>query len=138
MRSIVDIRVSNVDKHAKDGEIPVQLCNYVDVYNNDRITHNIRFMRATATLNEIERFRLETGDVLITKDSEVWTDIGVPAFVEYAAQDLVCGYHLALLRPLQATLNGVYLFRVLQSKTTAYQRSLPQRHAQLGPAERAD
>ena len=121
LRHAVNMRVSNVDKHSKDDELPVRLCNYVDVYKNDRITENVPFMRATAKADEMDRFRLELGDVLITKDSEVWNDIGVPAFVEYSAKDLVCGYHLALLRPLRAVLNGAYLFHSLQSSAIASQ-----------------
>ena len=114
LQSVVDMKVSNVDKHVKKDEIPVRLCNYVDVYKNDRITENIPFMRATAVVDEIDRFRIGIGDVLITKDSEAWDDIGVPALVEYSAEDVVCGYHLALLRPSQTLLNGAYLFRALQ------------------------
>ena len=121
LRYAVNMRVSNVDKHIKDGERPVRLCNYVDVYKNDRITDSVPFMKATANANEIDRFRLEPEDILITKDSEVWNDIGVPALVEYSAKDLICGYHLALLRPLKAVLNGAYLFRSLQSSAIAYQ-----------------
>ena len=121
LRHAVNMRVSNVDKHIKDGERPVRLCNYVDVYKNDRITDSVPFMKATANANEIDRFRLEPEDILITKDSEVWNDIGVPALVEYSAKDLICGYHLALLRPLKAMLNGAYLFRSLQSSAIAYQ-----------------
>ena len=121
LRHAVNMRVSNVDKHSKEGELPVRLCNYVDVYKNDRITERVPFMRATAKATEIDRFRLEIGDVLITKDSEVWNDIGVPAFVEYSAKDLVCGYHLALLRSMKSVLNGAYLFYSLQSSTIAYQ-----------------
>ena len=121
IRNSVDMRVSNVDKHINDNELAIRLCNYVDVYKNDRITESMAFMRATATGDEIERFRLEQGDVLITKDSEVWNDIGVPALVEYTAMDLVCGYHLALLRPLQTLLNGAYLCRALQTPAVAYQ-----------------
>ncbi len=121
LRHTVNMRVSNVDKHSKDDELPVRLCNYVDVYKNDRITESVPFMRATAKADEMDRFRLELGDVLITKDSEVWNDIGVPAFVEYSAKDLVCGYHLALLRPLKAVLNGAYLFHSLQSSAIASQ-----------------
>lgn len=79
------MRVSNVDKHSRKGELPVRLCNYVDVYKNDRITPEMPFMVATATPTEIERFRLERGDVLITKDSEAWNDIGVPALVVKSA-----------------------------------------------------
>jgi type I restriction enzyme S subunit len=115
------MRVSNVDKHTKEGELPVRLCNYVDVYKNDQITERLSFMRATATAEEIERFRVESGDVLITKDSEIWNDIGIPALVEYTAEDLVCGYHLALLRPAKSLLSGDYLFRAMQSPVVAYQ-----------------
>ena len=99
LRRVADMRVSNVDKHVREGELPVRLCNYVDVYKNDRITQETTFMRATASVDEIERFRLEPGDILITKDSETWDDIGVPALVTESADDLICGYHLALLRP---------------------------------------
>ena len=121
LRNLIEMRVSNVDKHISDNELPVRLCNYVDVYKNDRITEDITFMRATATANEIDRFRLEAGDVLITKDSETWNDIGVPALVQDSAIDLVCGYHLALLRPSKTKLIGSYLFRSLQSPNVAYQ-----------------
>ena len=121
LRNVADMRVSNVDKHVKDGEIPIRLCNYVDVYKNDYISERMDFMRATATNEEIERFRLEEGDVLITKDSETWDDIGVPALVTEAADDLISGYHLALLRPQSDKVAGAYLLRVLQSKGLAYQ-----------------
>jgi type I restriction enzyme S subunit len=78
-------------------------------------------MQATATSEELKRFHLQVGDVLITKDSEEWNDIGVPSVVEYTASDLVCGYHLALLRPCFGIITGNYLLRVLQSLGVAYQ-----------------
>lgn len=121
LRNAVEMRVSNVDKLTNEGELPVRLCNYVNVYKNDRITERLAFMRATATPEELERFRLQAGDVLITKDSEMWNDIGVPALVEYIASDLVCGYHLALLRPRSGHMIGDYLLRALQSPGVAYQ-----------------
>ena len=120
LRTVADMRVSNVDKHTREDEIPVRLCNYVDVYKNDQITQEIAFMRATASTDEIERFRLKRGDVLITKDSETWDDIGVPALVTESADDLVCGYHLALLRPSMEIL-GAYLARALQTGGVAHQ-----------------
>lgn len=121
LRNVADMRVSNVDKHSRDDERPVRLCNYVDVYKNDRIRSGMAFMRATATVDEIERFRLRQGDVLITKDSEAWNDIGVPALVEQTADDIISGYHLALLRPFTGRVAGGYLFRALQSTSVAYQ-----------------
>ena len=119
--NIAEMRVSNVDKHVREGEEPIRLCNYVDVYHNDRIRAHISFMPATAKKAEIRRFRMSVGDVLLTKDSEDWTDIGVPALVEYAADDLVCGYHLAMLRPSGAFLDSGYLFRALGDSGVAMQ-----------------
>ena len=115
LRRHSEIRVSSVDKHTRDDETTVRLCNYVDVYYNDFITSAMRFMPATATPHEVERFRLARGDVLITKDSEVWNDIGVPSLVSEESPDLVLGYHLAILRPDRRHLLGEYLLRVLQS-----------------------
>jgi len=82
LRNVAELRVSTIDKHSREDEQLVRLCNYVDVYKNDRIRPEMPFMSATARAADISRFRLERGDVLITKDSEVWTDIGVPALVE--------------------------------------------------------
>ena len=119
--TIAEMRVSNVDKHSRDGELPVRLCNCVDVYKADRIQTKMALMAATATAEEIEKFRLLPGDVLITKDSEAWDDIGVPALVEGATDNTVCGYHLALLRPFSGTVAGGFLFRAVQSAVVAYQ-----------------
>ena len=121
LRNLADMRVSNVDKHNNEGEQPVRLCNYVDVYKNDYIRPSMALMKATATQDEVERFRLAVGDVLITKDSEAWNDIGIPALVRETASDLVCGYHLALLRPFEERLSGQYLLRALQSTGAQYQ-----------------
>lgn len=121
LRHACDMVVSNVDKHTKSGELPVRLCNYVDVYKNERIHSRVRFMQATASKDEVETFQLRIGDVLITKDSEEWNDIGVPALVEYEAPDLICGYHLAILRSRCDSVTGSFLFRSLQSHFIAAQ-----------------
>ena len=121
LRNIADVRFSNVDKHAKEDERAVRLCNYSDVYHNDRVRSDMDFMRATATDYEVERFRLATGDVLITKDSETWNDIGVPALVESTDADLVCGYHLALVRPTIESLCGKFLHAALTCPKVAVQ-----------------
>ena len=121
LRTIAEMRVSNVDKHSRDGERPIHLCNYVDVYKADRIRAGMPLMSATATSAEIKRFRLRPGDVLITKDSEAWNDIGVPALVEGAADNTICGYHLALLRPFSGCVSGDFLLRAAQSSAVAYQ-----------------
>jgi len=121
LRNIAGTQFSNVDKHSKEDEFPVRLCNYSDVYHRDRIRSEMIFMEATATSEEIERFHLVAGDVLITKDSEAWDDIGVPALVESAGPDLICGYHLAQLRPYTGRVNGEFLHRSLSSRGVAHQ-----------------
>ena len=124
LRSTVDYVVSNVDKVPADDESPVRLCNYTDVYNNEFITLALEFMQATATKDEIAKFGLRVDDVAITKDSESWDDIGVPALVRETARDLVCGYHLALLRPHKQRMDGAFLFRCLQAKPVRVQLEL--------------
>src|SRR5579884_2391346 len=85
LASIADIRFSGVNKVAEPNQEPVRLCNYTDVYANDYILSEMEFMHATATRAEIERFGLQIGDVIITKDSETPDDIGVPAVVDSTA-----------------------------------------------------
>jgi len=124
LRYTADFVVSNVDKVLAENEMPVRLCNYTDVYNNEFITLGLDFMHATATETEIARFGLSVDDVIITKDSESWDDIAVPALVREAASDLVCGYHLALLRPRTQRMHGAFLFRCLQAKPVRVQLEL--------------
>jgi len=113
LSSVVEIRFSGVNKVSQPGENPVRLCNYIDVYKNDYIVADMPFMQATATAAEIERFGLRNGDVIITKDSETPDDIAVPAVVDSTAPDLVCGYHLALIRPDLDAVDPTFLAKQL-------------------------
>ncbi len=115
------IRFSNVNKKIEEGELPVRLCNYVDVYYNDSITDDLNFMEATATPEEIRKFKLKISDVLVTKDSEEWSDIAVPAYVATESPDLICGYHLAQIRPDLDVMNGKFLFWLLSANCINYQ-----------------
>ncbi|MFC3479400.1 restriction endonuclease subunit S [Kocuria carniphila] len=114
--NVSDVRVSTVDKHTNEGEQAVRLCNYVDVYKNEVILNDFDFMPATCTPDEIARFRLAPGDVVFTKDSETADDIGIPAFVETSAPDLVCGYHVAIATPHQDLVDPKFLFWYLNSR----------------------
>lgn len=99
LRHVAEVWTSSVDKHSREGELPVQLCNYVDAYRNDTVEPGPEKMRATATPEEVSRNHLEVGDSVFTKDSEDYRDIGISAFVTATADDFVCGYHLAIARP---------------------------------------
>ena len=121
LRTLAAVRASGVDKNTNEDEVPVMLCNYVDVYKNDRITAAIDFMKATATPEEIRAFELKAGDVIITKDSESWDDIAIPTFVPEALPGVVCAYHLALIRPFSGEIEGEFLFRAFSSDPVADQ-----------------
>ena len=135
LRATAGYVVSNVDKVPAECEMPVRLCNYTDVYNNEFITLALDFMQSTASEDEIRKFKLLVDDVVITKDSESWDDIGVPAHVRETAGDLVCGYHLALLRPHKQRVDGAFLFRCLQAKPIRVQLELAAAPTSAGTRE---
>jgi type I restriction enzyme S subunit len=119
LERIAEIRSSNVDKKSNPSEESVRLCNYMDVYSREYITADIEFMEATATAAEIQRFGIERGDVMITKDSETPDDIGIPAVVIDNIPNLVCGYHVALIRPKRDEVDPIYLAKQLALTGTA-------------------
>ena len=108
---IATVEISGVDKKTKDGEIPVKLCNFTDVYHNWAITKEMEssFMKATAKQSEIDCFRLKKGQVAFTKDSETRDDIGIPTYIADDFDDVILGYHTALVTPNTDKLNGKYL-----------------------------
>lgn len=120
LKRVAEIRFSNVDKKTVDGQIPVRLCNYTEVYYNDRISADMAFVEATATPEQIGRFTLHSGDVLLTKDSETADDIGVSAFVPDSLPGVLCGYHLAVVRP-RPSIDGGFLRWALASTTARQQ-----------------
>ncbi|MDW7710451.1 MAG: hypothetical protein SCH98_08245 [Deferrisomatales bacterium] len=116
LKHIASVALSSVDKKSHEQEEAVRLCNYVDVYYHERITSELDFMQATATPDEVRRFTLRSGDVLITKDSEAWDDIAVPAYVPADIEGVLCGYHLAQVRPLNGLVDGEYLSRAFAAR----------------------
>ena len=125
LADVVDLRLSSVDKKTVPGERAVRLCNYSDVYKHRVIRADMDYMEATATEREIRNCLLKLGDVIITKDSETPDDIGVPAVVGEEVSNLVCGYHLAILRPFKDDLDGHFLFYALNDNSAKrqFQRS---------------
>jgi len=116
--NIADIKLSNVDKKSNKDEREVRLCNYTDVYRNSFIDSlkARNFMFASCNKKEFENFILRKGQVAITKDSETRDDIGVPTYISENFDDVVLGYHLALITPYEDKLNGRFLYYWLNSK----------------------
>lgn len=120
LKDITTLRFSNVDKKITERQKYISLCNYQDVYNNEFVNSALKFMINTASESEIKKFKLNVGDVLVTKDSETFDDIANPALVTEELNNVVCGYHLSLIRANQRIINPKYMFRLFQSEDYNY------------------
>ena len=111
LADIAKIEISGVDKKTMDGEISVRLCNFVDVYYNWAITKEKAksFMVASAKQTEIDKCSIGKDMVAITKDSETRDDIGIATYIADDFEDVLLGYHCALITPNPAIVDGKYL-----------------------------
>ena len=118
LKDIAKIDISSVDKKSKENEQSIKLCNFMDVYNNWAITNKMynNFMSATANKNEIERYILKKGMIAITKDSETRDDIGMSTYIADSFDNVILGYHTALIIPNNNIVNSKYLNAYLNSK----------------------
>ena len=117
LKDIATVKISSVDKKKKEGETNVRLCNFTDVYYNWAITKDghENFMEATANNKEINNFLLKKGQVALTKDSETRFDIGIPTYIANDFEDVILGYHCALITPDETKALGCYLNAFLHS-----------------------
>lgn len=117
LKNVADVIISNVDKKIKENEKKVYLCNFTDVYNNYAITKkgNINFMMASASKSQIDKFSIKKGYLAITKDSETRNDIGVGTFFADDFENLLLGYHCALIKPNASLINSKFLNAYIQS-----------------------
>lgn len=115
---VARVEISGVDKKATAGETSVRLCNFTDVYKNWAITTPMygSFMVASANEREIEKFTLHRGQVAVTKDSETRDDIGIPTYIADSFDDVLLGYHCALITPDESQLDGKYLNAFLHTE----------------------
>ena len=117
LSDVAKVEISSVDKKTKAGETPVRLCNFTDVYHNWAITSDMAdtFMEASANTNEIEKFTIKKGQVAFTKDSETRDDIGIPTYIADNFENVLLGYHCALITPDETKLCGKYLNAFMHS-----------------------
>lgn len=117
LKDIATVEISSVDKKTKESETNVRLCNFTDVYYNWAITKDKHdnFMEATANNKEISRFLFKKGQVALTKDSETRYDIGLATYIADDFEDVVLGYHCALITPYESKVVCCYLNAFLHS-----------------------
>ncbi len=117
LSDVATIEISSVDKKTKDNEIPVRLCNFTDVYHNWSIISEMSdsFMEASANAKEMEKFIIKKGQVAFTKDSETRDDIGIPTYIADDFENVLLGYHCALITPDENKVSGKYLNAFMHS-----------------------
>ena len=117
LSEVAKVEISSVDKKTKENETPVRLCNFTDVYHNWAITSDMAssFMEASANSSEIEKFTIKKGQVAFTKDSETRDDIGIPTYIADDFDNVLLGYHCALITPDESKLSGKYLNAFMHS-----------------------
>ncbi|MGB4774931.1 MAG: restriction endonuclease subunit S, partial [Daejeonella sp.] len=98
-RNIGDFNGSTVDKKIDESQKKVRLVNFLDVYNNPKFEiREKKFMVVSAKDDQINKFRVNIGDVVFTPSSEIREDIGRSAVIKYEANDLVHSYHVVRLK----------------------------------------
>lgn len=101
---------NGVDKLSCQNEIPVNLLNYMDVYNRRKITASNCFtlMQVTAKPIQVNNNNVLAGDVYFTPTSETAEDIGHILVIEENLPNTVYSYHLMRYRPKEGVFFKTY------------------------------
>ncbi|MCL4418418.1 MAG: restriction endonuclease subunit S [Actinobacteria bacterium] len=115
LKYLSEVYSSTVDRYIYDDEIQVSICHYPDVYKNEFVDEDTLLNKGSCNQVEFKRFQLEKGLVILTKDSETPDDIGIPCYIEKNLSNVVCGYHLSIIKTNNNHINSKFLFRFIQS-----------------------
>ena len=93
------ISSAGVDKKVNEGEVPVRLLNFVDVFYRDFIYNDELTHWVTAKTIKVEQCSVQKGDIFFTPSSEMPTDIAISAVAMEDMKGVVYSYHIVRLRP---------------------------------------
>lgn len=110
LKHVADVRPSSVDKNRQEGEIDIRFLGTDTVYNVNEIRNALNLEPASASKRETRKYSLQEGDIVLTKDSVVPTRIADVSIVAEPLDNVVCGYHLTMIRPHSSTVHSRYLF----------------------------
>lgn len=96
-----EFKSNGVDKKIRINEVPVNLLNYMDVYNGLKITSKncSNLMQVTAKVRQLQENNIQKNDVFFTPSSETPDDIGRVNVIEEDLDNTVYSYHLVRYRP---------------------------------------
>lgn len=92
------ISSAGVDKKIIDGELPVRLLNFLDVYRRDFLYEDFQNQWVTAKEDKVQKCSVRQGDVFFTPSSETPNDIGLSAVAMEDMDNVVYSYHIIRLR----------------------------------------
>ena len=95
---IGEISSAGVDKNIVEGEKPIRLLNFLDVYRRDFLYSNEQNHWVTANDYKIEKCSIKKGDVFFTPSSEVPNDIAISAVAMEDFDNVVYSYHIVRFR----------------------------------------
>ncbi|MBB5616913.1 restriction endonuclease subunit S [Microcella frigidaquae] len=113
---VADIANSGVDKKLVEGQAPVRLLNFMDVYRNTRITSQVVNATTTAPESRVQATALVMGDVVVTPTSESIDDLARSAVVVEDIPNLVYSYHVMRLRPDRTIIDSSFLSYLFGSR----------------------
>ncbi|MGV8946139.1 MAG: restriction endonuclease subunit S [Lutibacter sp.] len=110
---ISEISNIGVDKKVIDGQKPVLLLNYMDVYRNKRIKKETLTMQVTASDKKFDECEIKKGDIFITPTSETIDDIGHSSVADENIPNGVYSYHIMRIRLFEENLTTSYFISYL-------------------------
>ena len=99
LSEIGKISSAGVDKKVNEGEVPVRLLNFADVFYRDFIYNDELTHWVTAKPIKVEQCSVQKGDIFFTPSSEMPTDIAISAVAMEDMTGVVYSYHIVRLRP---------------------------------------
>ncbi len=117
-----EIKSAGVDKKIIDGEKPIRLLNFTDVFNRSFIySHQLNHW-VTAPESKISGCDVRIGDVFFTPSSETRDEAGIPAVAAENIDKCCYSYHVVRLRFTEKwDLNfKAYVFTTSQFRRQAY------------------
>ncbi len=110
LKHLAEVRASGIDKNRRAKETDIRFLGTATVYNIRELRNDLSLEIASVSATELQAYLLRQGDILLTKDSVVPTRIADVSIVAEPLDDVVCGYHLTMIRSNPSSILPRFLF----------------------------
>jgi len=107
---IGDFKSNGVDKKINPEDYPVNLLNYMDVYNSKKLNSKncYKLMQVTAKSIQLSENNVLKNDIFFTPSSETPEDIAKVLVIEMSLPNTVYSYHLMRFRPKENIFYSIF------------------------------